>query len=172
MTSDFIFSIIMPFQNVERYAENVLKSIADQTVDFKQVQLILINNNSSDKSLEIISKYANLHPSNIVLLNANSEDLSAVYELGLKYAKGDYVNFFDWNCIFNEKLFEYVLMFFNKYESKEYDCVSVPVLFEGKIKNNPLRFKFNETKIIDLNKNPKFIIIELMSLFIKRSSLT
>ncbi|SUY29951.1 glycosyltransferase family 2 protein [Clostridium perfringens] len=49
-------SIIVPLYNSEKYLDKCIKSILNQT--FKNFELILVNDGSKDKSLEICNKYA------------------------------------------------------------------------------------------------------------------
>ena len=56
--SSFPFSIIMAVYNSEDYLEKSLNSIINQNLDFKRnVQLILVNDGSTDNSLEILNNY-------------------------------------------------------------------------------------------------------------------
>lgn len=51
------FSIVIPIYNVEKYIDKCLKSIVDQTFDMSKVQVILINDGSSDRSGDICKEY-------------------------------------------------------------------------------------------------------------------
>lgn len=50
------FSIIVPIYNVEKYIKNCIKSVLQQ--EYKDYELILVNDGSTDSSLEICNKYA------------------------------------------------------------------------------------------------------------------
>ena len=51
-------SIIIPIYNAEKYLKDSVESIVNQTFNFKEIQLILINDGSSDKSGDIANEYA------------------------------------------------------------------------------------------------------------------
>ena len=67
MSKKFLFSVVIPVYNVEKYLEEAILSIVNQTIGFKKnIQLILINDGSPDNSGEICKKYKTLYPENIV----------------------------------------------------------------------------------------------------------
>lgn len=59
-------SIIVPVYNVEKYLRKCLNSLINQTL--KEIEIICINDGSTDKSLEILKEYKN-RDSRIILLN-------------------------------------------------------------------------------------------------------
>ena len=62
----FIISVIIPVYNTEKYLEETIQSVVNQSLDFKKnIQLILINDGSKDKSEEICKKYYFLYRDNI-----------------------------------------------------------------------------------------------------------
>ena len=85
------FSIIIPLYNKERYIENAIQSILKQTV--VDYEIIILNDGSTDKSKDIISKYVSEkiriidHPKN--------KGLSAARNTGIKNATSDYITFLD-----------------------------------------------------------------------------
>lgn len=80
-------SIVMPVYNQEEYIQETLNSLLTQT--FKDFELIIVNDGSSDKTAEIISKFKDQR---IKLFN-NQTNKGLVYSLnkGLKEAKGQYI---------------------------------------------------------------------------------
>ena len=86
---DFIFTFIINFCNSERYLEECIESILNQTLDFEEnIQLVLVNNDSVDNSLELALKYKECYPNNIIILNNPSKKRSVGWNLGLEYSKG------------------------------------------------------------------------------------
>lgn len=79
-------SIIVPIYNVEKFLKKCIDSILEQ--DFEDFELILINDGSTDNSLEIAKKYCD---ERIVLIDKKNEGLSATRNLGIKRAKGEYI---------------------------------------------------------------------------------
>ena len=56
------YSIIIPIYNVEKYLDKCIKSLLDQ--DFKNYEILLINDGSTDNSEELCLKYANKYRKN------------------------------------------------------------------------------------------------------------
>ena len=53
----FLFSVIMAIYNTGKYLDDSIGSIINQTIGFEKIQLILINDGSTDNSQEICLKY-------------------------------------------------------------------------------------------------------------------
>lgn len=87
-------SIIVPVYNVEPYLEKCLDSLLDQNIDKSQYEILVLNDGSTDKSLEIVHKYADKY-SNIQEFSHPNKGLSGTRNVGLKNATGDYVWFVD-----------------------------------------------------------------------------
>ncbi|WP_195972252.1 bifunctional glycosyltransferase/CDP-glycerol:glycerophosphate glycerophosphotransferase [Clostridium thermobutyricum] len=83
-------SIIIPVYNVEDYIEETLISIKNQTM--KDYEVILVDDGSTDKSVQIIEKYIN---ENIKLIKQENSGPSCARNKGLGLAKGDYIAFMD-----------------------------------------------------------------------------
>ena len=86
-------SIIVPAFNVEKYIAKCLDSLINQTL--KEIEIIVINDNSSDKTLSIISKYASKNSRIKLVDNKFNKGVSAARNEGLSLAKGEYVGFVD-----------------------------------------------------------------------------
>lgn len=86
------FSIIIPVYNSEKYLERCLTSVLNQS--FKDFEIIVINDASTDNSMDIIDKYKNkLKVHNVKKKNAVGP--SYARNLGIKKAKGEYILFLD-----------------------------------------------------------------------------
>lgn len=86
------FSFIIPVYNVEKYLETTIESILNQT--FKDFEIILVDDGSSDNSPEICDKFSKKYNFVNVLhkLNGGAADSRNV---GLSLAKGEYIIFMD-----------------------------------------------------------------------------
>ena len=95
-------SVIVPVYNQEKYIDICINSILSQT--YSNIELIIVNDGSTDTSKEIISKYLQ-HP-NIIYLEKENGGLSSSRNYGLKYATGDYISFVDSDDYIDSTLFE------------------------------------------------------------------
>ena len=85
-------SIIVPIYNVEKYLNNCLNSIVNQT--YPNLEIILVNDGSTDSSLEIIQEYSKKYK-NIICINIDNHGQGYARNVGLKKATGEYVMFID-----------------------------------------------------------------------------
>lgn len=84
-------SIIIPVYNVEKYIEQCLKSILEQS--YKNLEIILVNDGTKDNSMKVIEKY--LSDPRIKVINKKNGGLSSARNAGLDIATGEYVSFVD-----------------------------------------------------------------------------
>ena len=88
-------SIVVPVYNVERYVRKCILSIINQDDDlFKEIEVIIVNDGTKDKSLEQIQDLVDQYE-NITLLNQENQGLSVARNNGMAMAKGDYIWFVD-----------------------------------------------------------------------------
>lgn len=85
-------SIIVPIYNVEDYLEKCLDSLTGQTLE--GIEILAVNDGSTDGSLKILERYANKY-SNIVVLNKENGGLSDARNYAFSYVHGEYVGFID-----------------------------------------------------------------------------
>ena len=85
-------SIIVPVFNVEKYLEQCLDSIINQS--FKGIEVICINDGSTDGSLEILRDYEIKHD-RLKIINQENHGLGFARNVGISHASGEYVLFVD-----------------------------------------------------------------------------
>lgn len=85
-------SIIVPVYNGELYLEQCSRSLIEQT--HQNIEIIFVNGNSTDGSLEIVEKYA-LKDQRIKIINKENEGVSLSRNRGIEEASGEYLLFVD-----------------------------------------------------------------------------
>ena len=85
-------SIVVPIYNVEKYLDRCIKSLINQTL--YDIEIILINDGSTDSSKEIAERYSK-NDSRIILINKENEGGSIARNIGLDYATSKYIMFLD-----------------------------------------------------------------------------
>lgn len=83
-----IISIIIPVYNTERYLKKCFDSVINQT--YKNIEIIIVNDGSTDNSLSIINEYAQ-NDYRIKIVNKPNGGLSSARNTGINTATGDYV---------------------------------------------------------------------------------
>ena len=81
-------SIIVPTYNVENYLRECMDSIVGQTL--KDIEIICINDGSTDGSLEILKNYAAKDP-RIIIVDKKNEGYGVGMNIGLERASGEYI---------------------------------------------------------------------------------
>lgn len=88
-------SIVVPVYNVEQYVRKCILSIINQDDEFfKDIELIIVNDGTKDKSVEQIQDLVEQYE-NITLINQENQGLSVARNNGMAASKGDYVWFVD-----------------------------------------------------------------------------
>ncbi len=85
-------SVIVPVYNVEKYLERCIESLINQTFD--DIEIIALNNGSTDKSLDILNYYAH-KDKRIRVINNKNIGVSKSRNIGIEEAIGEYISFVD-----------------------------------------------------------------------------
>lgn len=88
-------SIIVPIYNTEPYLRRCLDSLLEQRLNEGSYEVLLINDGSTDNSLDICEQYRNQHPNIFRVISKRNEGVSATRNLGIEQAKGDWIYFMD-----------------------------------------------------------------------------
>lgn len=91
-----LVSIIMPCYNREHLLETTLKSV--WRLEYRPIELILVDDGSTDKSVRIIENFQNnyqTHNFKVIIREQKHRGAPAARNLGLKLAKGDYIQYLD-----------------------------------------------------------------------------
>lgn len=93
MNSDPLISIVMPVYNVEKYVENCIESILDQT--YTNWELIIVDDGSTDNSISICKNILDDYPDKIKIVTKSNGGLSDARNFGTASAKGEYLVYID-----------------------------------------------------------------------------
>lgn len=85
-----LISVVVPVYNVEKYVKECIESILEQS--FKNFELIIVNDGSTDNSLNRVLEFKD---DRIVLINQKNIGLSGARNTGIHHAKGKYITFID-----------------------------------------------------------------------------
>lgn len=97
-------SIIVPIYNVSDYLEECLDSI--YRLKNQEYEVILVNDGSTDNSLEIITQYCKKFPDKTKVINQENKGLSGARNAGLRCASGEYIAFIDSDDVIDTPQFE------------------------------------------------------------------
>lgn len=117
-----LLSIVVPVYNAEKYLDRCLKSIFTAVVFATkiEVEVLLVDNNSTDNSLKIARQFATTSPLKISILQCNTKGAAAVRNFGAKKAHGKYLWFIDSDDTISK---DSILLLVKKAESDRADIV-------------------------------------------------
>lgn len=170
------FTVISAVYNVDKYLEEYFKSLINQSLSFrKHIKLILVDDGSTDNSLNIINKWKQRYPNNIFCISKKNGGQASARNLGLNYVKTEWVTFIDPDDFVSLNYFQKVDEYLS--EKRTVSLVSCPFIFYyedlGITKDShPLRYRFSDhnrtLKIENMNKD---VQLSVNSAFFKYSSI-
>lgn len=126
-------TIIIPVYNAQEHIRRCLDSVVCQIK--KSYELLLINDGSNDKSLDVLKKYEFEYPDIIRVIDKSNEGVAETRNLGIREAKGEYICFVDDDDDVAE---DYFASFLDEIRDTEYDLV---IGGYKRTENNRVRYK-------------------------------
>ena len=105
LENEALISIIVPVYNADRYLDKCVTSISSQT--YENLEIILVDDGSSDNSPEICDWFAK-KDSRILVIHQNNRGVSAARNVGIEYAKGEYLAFVDGDDYISPSMIEHL----------------------------------------------------------------
>lgn len=97
-------SVIVPVYNTERYLRRCLDALTGQTL--QDIEILLINDGSTDRSFAILSEYQKRFPEKIRVITKENGGQATARNLGIMEAKGEYIGFADSDDYVDETMFQ------------------------------------------------------------------
>lgn len=147
-------TLILPIFNGEKYISRCIDSVLNQT--YKNFELIIINDGSTDKSLNIIKKYAK-KDNRIKIINKKNEGVSIARNIGIENSTGDFITFIDADDYLEIEALETMINLASKYKV---EIVRTSYVLET---NNKFAYekKLNYSGKITLNKNNRVYLLTI-----------
>ncbi|MCH5316961.1 MAG: glycosyltransferase [Eubacterium sp.] len=155
MSFKYKVTVIIPIYNAEEFLNDCLDSLVAQTIDHDQMEVLLINDGSTDNSLAICQEYAGNY-SIFKVFNKRNEGVSATRNFGIRYATGKYIMYLD----ADDTLSENTVLSVSNYFDSVYDKVDL-VCYKERTYNSDgtpqkLHLRYNylkSTGVYDLTKS-------------------
>lgn len=112
-------TLIIPIYNSEEYIERCIDSLLEQTL--KDIEILCVNDGSTDNSQQILEKYAEKY-NNITVLKKENGGCGSARNLGIENAKGEYIEFVDSDDILEKDAVEKMYNSAKKYDSDLVVC--------------------------------------------------
>ena len=131
-------SIVVPVYNVENYLSYCVESLRQQT--YKNIEIILVDDGSTDSSGEICDQYAR-EDDRIKVLHIENGGLSNARNTGVKESSTDWIVFIDSDDYYDHRAIEYLVKLRDKYRV---DLVATPVIEVRNYENSDFLGDFRE----------------------------
>ncbi|MBC2315227.1 glycosyltransferase family 2 protein [Listeria booriae] len=173
------FAIIIPFYNAEARLDISITSIIKQSYNFAEnIQILLINDGSTDNSSSIADEFARKHPDNIVHIRIKNGGPARARNIGLMHIKEgiDFVGFLDADDVYSLHMIREMARFAEQHD--EINMMVPPFYYlddygsRRKIGTHKLNTRFEQgTRVIDIQKEHQAIHFYIGGTFLRFSSL-
>lgn len=120
-------SVIVSVYNTEKYIEKCLDSLLNQT--YSNIEIVVINDCSTDGSLKILKKYAKKYDNIILIENKENKGLSYSRNVGLEKATGKYIGYIDSDDYVDSTYYEQMMKAIKK-EKSEIAIADMKIVYE------------------------------------------
>lgn len=90
-----MISIVIPVYNGEKYIPELIENLKAQNASRDTLELVFVDDGSADRSLEVLNSYKASSEFSVSVYSQDNSGVSAARNLGIKYAKGEYITFLD-----------------------------------------------------------------------------
>lgn len=143
-----LVSIIVPIYNAERYLIECVESILAQT--YKNLEIILVNDGSTDNSLKISEGFAN-QDSRIKIINQKNSGVSTTRNTGIDAANGDYICFSDADDVLEIDYVDYLIQLIsNENADISYTSQMFTTYSRKQVKNDIINLYTNEEATLQI----------------------
>jgi glycosyltransferase involved in cell wall biosynthesis len=144
--TNYKISIIVPVFNAEKFIDVCINSLISQT--YSNLELILVNDGSTDDSLNLLMHYKNLYR-NIIIVNKINEGPGIARNAGLDIASGDFVMFLDADDYLIDSCCENVIEYM-KNSDADFVCYGAKFFSSGKNTISGFSYSYKEIKSFDI----------------------
>ena len=151
-------SVIIPVYNAEKYIEQCISSIANQTL--KDIEIIAINDGSIDNSLNILDSLSLKYRGKLKIIDRENGGAGYARNIGLDNASGEFIKFVDADDYLNVNILEKMYSLAKEHGVSlvrgNYQTVVGPFKMEDKCSWSNI----NGSQIVDIRKNKDYIVTE------------
>ena len=127
-----LITVIITSFNSEKYIKRSVNSVINQS--YKNIELIVVDDCSKDKTIEILNQLKKKHFFKIIKLNQNSGSPGKPRNIGIKNSRGKIISFLDADDYWNENKLS---VQFQNYKKNQINCLNTEY-FDSRNKKTPL----------------------------------
>lgn len=147
------FTIVIPAYNRAEFLGMAIKSVLDQTIDPALVEIVVVDDGSTDKTPDVAGLYQQLYPDRVRLISKANGGVASALNAGVRNARGSVIGFMGSDDMLGEEALELVAAFFAKH-GEEVDLAAIGLFMFG-ARSGPHwnnRSRFDSTRVIDVKK--------------------
>jgi glycosyltransferase involved in cell wall biosynthesis len=154
-----LFSIVSAVYNVSRYLEEFIASIDAQTFDLSRLQVVLVDDGSTDDSRAVLEAWAARARCEVVVLHQENAGQAAARNAGLDHATGEWVTFIDPDDTVNARFFASMAAFAGEHPEVQFLSANVVLRNEatGELGKHPRWKMYTDSRLVDLDVATSYI---------------
>lgn len=160
-------SVIIPVYNVEAYVKKSVESVLSQT--YKNIEIIIINDGSTDRSYEICKELEKNHD-NIRLYSQENKGLAETRNIGMELSTGDYIAFLDSDDYVESEMYETLIKVIESKDVAFASCLTKPSNLET-INSNGTIETLDRTEIIESLRKDNRVRFEVWNKVFRKDAL-
>ncbi|MBQ6622421.1 MAG: CDP-glycerol glycerophosphotransferase family protein [Mogibacterium sp.] len=170
----FDFSVVMPLYNSGKYLQEGVGSILKQDLGFRDhIQLILVNDGSTDDTEEQCLAYQQEYLDNVVYVRKENGGVSSARNEGIGHIQGEFTVFLDGDDCWAPDAFREIRKFLDA-NGEGVDVCSCKMTFIGDYadREHPLDYKFRKgNRVVDLLKEPEYVNSTIGNVVVRSSAI-
>lgn len=151
-------SVIIPVYNAERYLEQCISSIANQTM--RDIEILVINDGSTDNSINILDELSQKYKGKLKIFDKENGGAGSARNLGIENATGEFIKFVDADDYLKTDILEKMYNIAKEHNVKlvrgNYQTIIGPIRTVDKCSWSDVQ----GSKIIDVRKTKDYIVTE------------
>lgn len=170
------YSIVSACFNVEDYIDEFVDSIVKQTLSFKNnIQLILVDDGSTDTTYKKLKLWQTRYPENILVLHQKNQGQAVARNFGLRYVCNDWVCFADSDDFFDVKALEKVDTYIKQHQNVNLSIISIRLIpfyeeIKGFVDDHPLGYRFHQSvTMVPVNNDKQLFQLSVNSAFFSKT---
>ncbi|MGB8020440.1 MAG: glycosyltransferase [Candidatus Nanopelagicales bacterium] len=170
------FSIVSAVYNVARYLPDFINSIDSQVFDLSRVEVIMVDDGSTDESPEVLRQWQERAPGLVTIVTKENGGQGSARNMGITYATGEWITFTDPDDILAPEYLSQIATFLDGQPEEPAMVVGNLIVYEEDkdrlINNHPLRARFKGgDQLVDLERFPDYFHMHVASAFLPRTAL-
>lgn len=167
------FAIVTAVYNVSTYLEDFFASLEGQSYGIENLELILVDDGSTDGSLELCRRFAAKWPKVVRVLHQENQGQGSARNTGLRHVRSEWVVFSDPDDFLDPDYFGAVDRFLRQHPKSKLEMLSTSYVYYFELDGttsatHPLHFKFTPgSRIVDLGTEPENIQLSSSTAFFR-----